>query len=71
MSTPARTIQRRTSLPHRGRQIVLIIPPQCDFVTVRQFGRRKSFDIDLASVYDLAAKKEALRVKAEKKARRK
>lgn len=47
MSTPKRTITRRTMLPHRGRQIVLIIPPQCDYISLRQKGTRKTFDVDL------------------------
>jgi hypothetical protein len=66
MNEPKRTVKRRTSLPHRGRRVWLIVPPACDYVTVRQEGRRQSYDIDLASIYDLAAKKEALRVRAAK-----
>lgn len=65
-----RTIKRFTAAPYRGRALVLIVPPECDYIDLRQKGRRKVFSIDLASVYDLAAKREALRIKAERKAKR-
>lgn len=67
MSGPRRTIKRKTHGSYRGAQIVLIVPPDCDVVYLRQARRRKVFEIDLASVYDLAARREALRLKAEKK----
>lgn len=70
MSRPSRTVKRTTLLPHRGRQIVLIVPPECDYISLRQKGCRRVYDIDLASVYDLAARREALRVRVERKANR-
>lgn len=56
MNTPTRNVKRVTAGRHRGRQIVLTIPPLCDFITLRQKGRRSSYDILLAAVYDLAVK---------------
>lgn len=70
MNTPTRTIQRRTSLPYRGRQIVLIIPPACDYISLRHKGTRRTYDIALASIYDLAVRQHVARIKAEKKAKR-
>lgn len=67
MSGPRRTIKRKTHGSYRGAQLVLIVPPDCDVITIRQARRRQSYDIDLASVFDLAARREAIRVKAEKK----
>ena len=70
MTGPSRTIKRKTSGSYRGAQIVLIVPPDCDVVYLRQARRRKVYEIDLASVYDLAAKREAIKVRAERKAKR-
>lgn len=59
MSTPARTVKRRTMLPHHGRQVVLIIPPYCDVISVRLAGTRTVYDVSLAAVYDMAVKQHA------------
>lgn len=56
MPAPTRTISRRTLLPHRGRRVVLIIPPFCDYVSLRLAGTRTTYDVSLAAVFDLAAK---------------
>ncbi len=70
MSAPTRTVSRMTAQKHRGRQIVLTIPPHCDYITVRQKGTRTRYDIQLAAVYDLAVRqKVALDRAAKKKAR--
>jgi hypothetical protein len=60
VNRPRRTIKRRTTGNHRGAQLVLIVPPECDVIYVRQARRRKVLEIDLASVFDLAAKREAI-----------
>jgi hypothetical protein len=70
MNTPTRTVKRTTALPHRGRQIVLIVPPACDYVTLRQKGTRRGYDIALAAVYDLAVRQQVAHDKALKKARK-
>lgn len=38
---PSRTVKRQTMLPYRGRPIVLIVPPECDYIGLRQKGRAK------------------------------
>lgn len=67
MSTPTRTVKRTTAAPHRGRQIVLIIPPHCDFITLRQKGTRTTYDVQLAAVFDLAVRQEVARRKTLRK----
>ena len=54
-------------LPHRGRQVVLIVPPYCDYVTLRLAGTRTTYDVSLAAVFDLAAKQYVAAKKAAKK----
>lgn len=72
MKTLTRSISRVTALPHRGRQIVLTIPPHCDYITVRQKGTRTRYDIQLPAVYDLAVRQHvAAMKKAKKKGKRK
>lgn len=66
MKTPTRSVRRVTALPHRGRQIVLTIPPHCDYITVRQKGTRTRYDIQLAAVYDLAVRQHVARTKKAK-----
>lgn len=70
MSTPTRTLKRTTAAPHRGRQIVLIIPPHCDFITLRQKGTRTTYDVQLGAVFDLAVRQDVARRNAEKKRRK-
>lgn len=67
MSAPTRTVRRVTALPHRGRQIVLTIPPHCDYVSVRQKGTRTRYDVQLAAVYDLAVRQKVALERAAKK----
>jgi hypothetical protein len=57
-------------MPHRGRQIVLIIPPHCDFISLRSKGCRRTFDVSLAAVYDMAVRQHVAAEKAAKKARK-
>lgn len=71
MNTPTRTVKRTTMLPHRGRQIVLTIPPCCDYVSLRQKGTRRSYDVSLAAVYDMAVRQHVAMTKAAKKGGRK
>lgn len=53
------TIVRKTKGLYRGkRPLVLIVPPECDFISIRELHSRKSFSIDLVSVYEMAVKKE-------------
>ncbi|HXF67676.1 MAG TPA: hypothetical protein VNK67_13400 [Burkholderiales bacterium] len=59
MRRPRRTIKRESLALYRGRPLVLIVPPICDVIRIREKGRRTAFEIDLLSVYDLAARKAA------------
>lgn len=69
MTTPSRSIKRFTAGRHHGRQIALTVPPFCDFIAVRQKGTRRSYDVSLAAVYDLAVKQHVARERALKKAK--
>lgn len=70
MNAPKRTVKRVTAPPHRGRQIVLIIPPNCDYITVRQKGTRRGYDIALPAVFDLAVRQQVAREGAAKKGKK-
>lgn len=65
-----RTIRRRTIAPYRGRLIILTVPPYVDCVSVRQKGTRRSYDIALSTIYDLAVRQYVARNNAIKKAKR-
>lgn len=54
-------------LPHRGRQVVLIVPPYCDCIQVRLAGTRTAYDVSLAAVYDMAVKQAVAAKRAAKK----
>ena len=54
-------------LPHRGRQVVLIVPPYCDYVSLRLAGTRTTYDVSLAAVYDMAVKQAVAAKRAAKK----
>lgn len=70
MKTPSRSVSRVTAGKHNGRQIVLTIPPLCDFIVLRQKGTRRSYDVSLAAVYDMALKQQVARDRAAKKAKK-
>lgn len=67
MIRPTRTIRRESTVTMRGRPLVLIIPPTADIILIREKGRRKSFAVDALTVYHVAAKLEAARIRNEKK----
>lgn len=71
MPTPTRTVSRRTMVPHRGRRLVLEVPPFCDVVSVREAGRRTRYDVSLAAIFDLAVRQHVTAWKASKKRRAK
>jgi hypothetical protein len=70
MKTPTRSVKRETAGRHHGLQIVLTIPPLCDFIVLRQKGTRRSYDVSLAAVYDMAVKQQVARDRASKKAKK-
>ena len=65
-----RTIKRFTAVPHRGRQVVLIIPGNCDVIGVRLKGTRKVYDIPTSAIFDVAVKMAVAAERAAKKAKK-
>ena len=55
------TIVRKTKGVYRGKRLVIVVPPECDYIGVRQQHARKTHYIDLATIYDLAIKKGSTR----------
>jgi len=79
MKRPRRTIRRESKvvLPGSrsktwpdGRPLVLICPPTCDVVLIREKGRRTAFALDILSAYSVAAKLAAAKRRADRKAKR-
>lgn len=71
MKRPKRTIKRESELVYRGRNLVLIVPPTCDVLSVREKGRRKVMEIDILSIWSIASKLSAAKIVADRKAKRK
>ena len=72
MNRPTRTIKRESTVRLRnGRALVIIIPPTADVLLIREKGRRTSFEVDVLTIYHVAAKLRAAAVRAERKAKRK
>jgi hypothetical protein len=67
MKRPKRTIKRESEVSYRGRPLVLIIPPTCDVLLVREKGRRTALEIDILSIFSVASKLEAAKRRAERK----
>ena len=61
-----RPVSRLTTVPHRGRQLVLTLLPG-DFIELREHGRRKRETISIAGVMDYAIKCRVAREQFEKK----
>jgi len=66
MNRPTRTIRRESSVTHRGRPLVLIVPPTCDVLMIREKGRHTAYEVDVLSVFSVAAKLAALKRRAER-----
>lgn len=62
-------VRRETDASHRWRPLVVEIGATT--MRIRQKGRRHFFEVDYESVFSLAAKKEAQRIREEKKQKRK
>lgn len=65
-----RPVTRKTTMPHRGRQMVVTMYPG-DVIGVRHERRRKEYQVPLSWVYDMAVKAEVMRQKAERAKRKK
>ena len=79
MKRPTRTVRRESKvvLPGSrsksypdGRPLVLIIPPTCDVLMIREKGRRVAHELDIFSAWSVANKLTALKRRAERKAKR-
>lgn len=67
MKRPRRTVRRESVVTHKGRPLVLIIPPTCDVLLIREKGRRTAFELDILSAYWTAAKLHVAKLRAERK----
>lgn len=70
MKRPTRTVRRESIVSHRGRPLVLIIPPTCDVLLIREKGRRTAYELDILSAFSVAAKLAAAKRITERKAKR-
>ena len=70
MRRPTRTVRRESSLTHRGRPLVLFVPPRCDVLLIREKGRRTAYELDILSAFWVAAKLAAEKRRKERKAAR-
>lgn len=64
---PSRTVRRESIATHRGRPLVLIIPPTCDVLLIREKGRRTAYELDILSAFSVAAKLAAAKRHAQRK----
>ena len=71
MTRPSRTIRRESIVTHRGRPLVLIIPPTCDVLLIREKGRRTAYELDILSAFHVGAKLAARKNMEERRAKRK
>jgi hypothetical protein len=71
MKRPQRTIQRSSVVTTRGRELVLIVPPTCDVILIREKGRRTKFELDIITAWHVANKLAAAKIRADRAAKRK
>ena len=64
MRRPSRTVRRESIVTVRGRPLVLVVPPTADVVLIREKGRRTSFEVDILTIYHVAARLRAAAVRA-------
>jgi len=67
---PTRTVRRESVVTHRGRPLVVLVPPTADVLLVREKGRRTAYEVDVLSLYSVGAKLYAAKRRAERKAKR-
>jgi hypothetical protein len=70
MKRPTRTVRRESVVAYRGRPLVLIVPPTCDVLMLREKGRRTAYELSILSAFHLAARHHAEKLRAERKAKR-
>ena len=62
-------VARKTSAPHRGRQMIVTLYPG-DVIGVRHLRTRKEYQLPLAWIFDMAVKAEVNRQRAERAKKR-
>jgi hypothetical protein len=70
MKRPTRTVRRESVVTHRGRPLVLIVPPTCDVLFIREKGRRTAHELDILSAWSVANKLTAAKRRDERKTKR-
>jgi hypothetical protein len=70
MKRPTRTVRRESVVTHRGRPLVLIVPPTCDVLFIREKGRRTAHELDILSAWSVANKLTAAKRRDERKMKR-
>jgi hypothetical protein len=70
MKRPTRTVRRESIVTHRGRPLVLVVPPTADVLLIREKGRRTAYEVDVLSLLSIGAKLAAAKRVAERKAKR-
>jgi hypothetical protein len=71
MKRPTRTVRRETTVTHRGRPLVILVPPTADIVLIREKGRRTVYEVPALAIFSIGAKIAAAGLNAERIARRK
>jgi len=70
MKRPSRTIKRESSVQVRSRgrmrSLVLIVPPTCDVLLIREKGRRQALELDILSAWSVANKLAAAKRRSER-----
>ena len=70
MKRPTRTVRRESVVTHRGRPVVVLLPPTADVLLVREKGRHTAYEVDVLSLLSVGAKLHAAKRRAERKAKR-
>ena len=64
MKRPQRSVKRESVVTvrngGRARSLILVIPPTCDVLMIREKGRRHALEIDILSVWSVANKLAAI-----------
>jgi hypothetical protein len=69
LASDNKRLKRETAAQYRWRPIIVEIGAHT--IRVRLKGKRMFYDVDIESIFSLGAKKEAERIRAEKKQKRK
>ena len=70
MKRPTRTVKRESIVTYRDRPLVLIVSPMADVLLVREKGRRKALEIDILSIWSVANKLSAAKIREQRKLKR-